>query len=382
MRSSRNSPRSKPSLRILLVVLAIALLATGCRSRQGSPPPPSPAETREPAVSRIGVVDIVAVARAHPRWSEVEALNKKIQRAEVEIAGAPPLPPPPAPDLRPALDAEALQLRAEFDKELAAMREDLGRQLEAFAASLREQQKARLLALQKQLEEEGKRAIEARHAELDKQLRDAELAIMDEYRYPMLNLRLRAEVAGLSSEQEGREVVRQIQALQQEREERLRARKEETAKALEEFQKATEADLSARFKTAQDALSDEGTQQLTAREQQVQSELKTVAAQREKDFRERLDARRRELIRTAEQQLRGRQGTYLNDLSARARQARAELLALQEQRARLEDSILAEVKIEVATIAQQERLDVVLSRSISNPGGIDITQRVVQKFKR
>jgi hypothetical protein len=262
------------------------------------------------------------------------------------------------------------------------MREDLGRQLEAFAASLREQQKARLLALQKQLEEEGKRAIEARHAELDKQLRAAELAIMDEYRYPMLNLRLRAEVAGLSSEQEGREVVRQIQALQQEREERLRARKEETAKALEEFQKATEADLSARFKTAQDALSDEGTQQLTAREQQVQSELKTVAAQREKDFRERLDARRRELIRTAEQQLRGRQGTYLNDLSARARQARAELLALQEQRARLEDSILAEVKIEVATIAQQERLDVVLSRSISNPGGIDITQRVVQKFKR
>jgi len=370
------------AVRSLLLVLAITLIVSGCRSRQASPPPPPPTESREPTVSRIGVVDIVAVARAHPRWSEIEALNKKIQRAEVEIAGAPPLPPPPAPDLRPALDAEGLQLRAEFDKELAAMQEDLRRQLEAFAASLREQQQARLVAMQQQLHEEGKKAIEAHHAELDKQVKAAELAIMDEYKYPLLNLRLRAEVAGLSSEQEGREVVRQIQALQQEREERLRVKKEEVTKAADEFAKAKEEELNARLKAAQDALAEEGKQQLTAREQQVQTQLKTVVAQREKVFQERLEERRRELIRTAEQQLRGRQGAYLNDLSARTRQARAELLALQEQRARMEDSIMAEVKIEVATIAQQERLDVVLTRLISSLGGIDITQKVVQKFKR
>lgn len=369
-------------MRVLLLVLAIPLIASGCRSRQSSPPQPPPTESREPSVSRIGVVDIVAVARAHPRWPEVEALNKKIQRAEVEIAGAPPLPPPPAPDLRPALDAEALQLRAEFDKELAAMQDDLARQLEAFAALLREQQQARLVALQRQLEEEGTLAIEARHAELDKQLKAAELQIMEEYRYPMLNLRLRAEVAGLSSEAEGREVVRQIQGLQQEREERLRVKKDESNAALEEFQKAKDEELNARLKAAQEALLDEGKQKLAARQQQVQAELKTVAAQREKEFQERLEERRRILIRTAEQQLRGRQGAYLNDLSARARQARAELVALQEQRARLEDSILAEVKIEVASVAQQERLDVVLTRLISGPGGIDITQRVIQTFKR
>jgi len=328
------------------------------------------------------VVDIAAVARAHPRWAEIEALNKKIQQSEVEIAGAPQLPPPPAPDLRPALDAEALQLRAEFDKELAAMQEDLRRQLETFAASLREQQQARFVALQQQLNEEGKKAIEAQHAELDKQLKAAELAIMDEYKYPMLNLRLRAEVAGLSSEQEGREVVRQIQALQQEREERLRAKKEEITKTAEEFGKAKEDELNARLKAAQDTLLEEGKQQLTVREQQLQTQLKAALAQREKAFQERLEERRRELIRTAEEQLRGRQGVYLNDLSARTRQARAELLALQEQRARLEDSIMAEVKIEVATIAQQERLDVVLTRLISSLGGVDITQKVVQKFKR
>jgi len=369
-------------LRTFLLILLIPLLASGCRSRQASPPPPPPTESREPSSSRIGVVDIAAVARAHPRWAEIEALNKKIQQSEVEIAGAPQLPPPPAPDLRPALDAEALQLRAEFDKELAAMQEDLRRQLEGFAASLREQQQARFVTLQQQLNEEGKKAIEAQHADLDKQLKAAELAIMDEYKYPMLNLRLRAEVAGLSSEQEGREVVRQIQALQQEREERLRAKKEEITKTAEEFGKAKEDELNARLKAAQDTLLEEGKQQLTVKEQQLQTQLKASLAQREKAFQERLQERRLELIRTAEQQLRGRQGVYLNDLSARTRQARAELLALQEQRARLEDSIMAEVKIEVATIAQQERLDVVLTRLISSLGGVDITQKVVQKFKR
>jgi Skp family chaperone for outer membrane proteins len=57
-------------------------------------------------------------------------------------------------------------------------------------------------------------------------------------------------------------------------------------------------------------------------------------------------------------------------------------VALREKRQRLEDSILAEVKIEVATIAQTRRLDVVLTRYVSNVAGIDITADVVAKLKQ
>ena len=61
---------------------------------------------------------------------------------------------------------------------------------------------------------------------------------------------------------------------------------------------------------------------------------------------------------------------------------RREIRALQEQRVRLEDSILAEVKIEVATIAQQQQLDVVLTRHLANVAAIDLTPDVVEKLKR
>lgn len=367
------------------VVLAGVLVTAGCRARQAapSPPPPSPSEaTTPPAVTRIGVVDLEAVAHAHPRWRELDALNQKIRQVESEAAVVPQPPPVPGADLRPALDAEAARLKAEFDKEVQAMREDVRRQLEAYAQTLRKEQEAKFQALRDQLDTDGRQAVEAKRGELDKQVKAAELQIMDEYKYPLLNLRLRAEVAGLSSEQEAREVLRQIQALQQERQERIRAKAEEAAKAFEEFQKAKEDEVNAKLKAAQEDLSKAGQEQITARQNEMEAQLKQTVAAREREYRERLDTRRQELIRAAESQLRNRQGTFLRDVSARSRQLQAELSSLQEQRVRLEDSILAEVKIEVATIAQQEKLDVVLTRLVSNVSGINITSKVVQKLKR
>lgn len=377
---ARSGP--KRSGRVLIVLVTAVFVVAGCRSRQAARPVPPPVETREPAVTRIGVVNLDTVAQAHPRRAELDVLNNRINAVEAEIATAPLPPPPPVPDLRPALDAEAKRLRAEFEKELVTMHEERRRQLEAYAASLREQQAAKFEALRNQVNDEGKQAVEEKRVEIQKQLSAAELEIREEYRYPILNLRLRAEVAGLSSEQEARDVLRQIQALQQEREERLQAKSEELAKTFDEFQKAKEAELTARLKAAQETLTAEGQQQLAARERQLETEFKTIAARREQEFKERIETQRRALIRAAEQQLRGRQGTFLRDVSARTQQLRAELTALQEQRARLEDSILAEVKIEVATIAQQEKLDVVLARALTNVGAIDITAKVVQKFKR
>ena len=322
------------------------------------------------------------VARAHPRWSELDALTKKIQQVETAVVAAPLPPPPPAPDLRPALEAEAARVRAEFEEELQSTRADRRRELEAYAVSVREQQRAKFEALRKQLEEENRQDVEAKRTELGNELKKAELQIMEEYRYPVLNLRLRAEVAGLSSEQEGREVLAQIRALQEEREERLRAKGAEFAKAFEEFLKTKTDEINARLKAAQQTLVQEAQEQLVAREAQVDADLRVLAAQRETEFRSRVEARRRALLRAAEAQLRRRQGTFLNDLSSRTQQLRAELAALLEQRARLEESILAEVKIEVATIAQAEKLDVVLTRLLSNAGGTDITAKVVQKLKR
>lgn len=380
-------PRSHPRavwarglrLPLLGMLVAAALLLIGCRSRPTSAPPPP---ATPPAAPRIAVVDLDAVARAHPRWRELNALRQKIGQVESQMAAAPPPPEVSRLDIRKVLDAEAKRLRAEFEKELRLQQDDGRRRLDTFAAALRAEQTAKFDAQSKQLGQEAKAAVEARRAELEQQLRVAELQIMEEYKFPLLNLRLRAEVAGLSSEQEAREVLRQIQALQQEREERIKSKGEELGKAFDEFQKAKETEINARLRATKDELTKTAQEQLAARQRDLQAELAGSAAEREKTFRARLADRQRKLISAAESQLRGRQGVFLNDLSTRSRQLRAELVALQEQRARLEDSILAEVKIEVATIAQEQRLDVVLTGQVSNITGIDITSDVVQRLKR
>lgn len=358
---------------MLAGMLALAaVLAAGCQRRQATPIPTP--------TTRVGVVDLQAVTRAHPRWSELDAVLRHLSDVQAQLAQAPPVPTVPEPDVQRALDAEAERLRGELEKELEFLKQDAQRRIEAFADELRTTQAAKLEETRRDLEAAGAQELAAKRDELRAQLRVAEGQIRDEYRYPLLNLRLRAEVAGLTSESEAQELQQQLQALTREREERIGAKVDEIQQTFMAYQTAKEAELNDRFKAAQAALQAEGQRQLTAREQQIQAELKRSAAEVEQTFRARLERRRKELLEAAQGP--GRQGTPGESLSARSARLRAELTALQEQRLRLEDAILAEVKIEVATIAQERRLDAVLTRFIANVSGTDITADVVQKLKR
>ncbi len=357
-----------------LLVLAV-VLAGGCRGRVRSTSAPV-------AETRVGVVDLRAVTRAHPRWQELNAVVQQVADVQAQLALLPAAPVMPEVDVQRALDLEARQLQGELDKELAFVKQDTERRLEAFADGLRTEQAAKIDQVRQDLEAQGGRAILAKRDELRAQLREAEQSIRDEYRYPLLNLRLRAEVAGLTSEEEAKQLQQQVQALQDERAQRIAAKADETQKAFTAFQKAKEDEINAKLLTAEQAAQAEAQQRLLVRQQELQEELRHTAAGMEETFRARLDRRRKELLAAAQGPVPGRQGTYTESLGERTRRLREELASLQEQRVRLEDGILAEVKIEVAAIAQDRRLDVVLTRFVSNVAGIDITTDVVEKLKR
>lgn len=375
-------------MRRAVPILTAALLASallGCRGRQPSvvPPPQQPTiGTIQPGLPRVGVVDLQAAARAHPRWKDLAGLNERIARVEIELATVPLPSPVPQTDIQRFLSDEATRMRESFEQELHTLREQRRRDLEAFAEDLRKQQAAKFEAIRKQAEAEAEAAVLAKRDELKAQLRAAEQEIMEEYRYPLLNLRLRAEVAGLRSEEEGRQVLRQLQALQQEREERIREKAEEIEAAFGEYQKVKEAEVNARLKAEQDALNVESEKLAETREREIETELKRAAADREREFQQRIEERRRKLVAAAEAQLRGQQAIFAREVDARFQQLRAELQALVEQRVRLEESILAEVKIEVATIAQAQQLDVVLTRAIARRDVVDLTADVIRKFTR
>jgi hypothetical protein len=368
------------------LVLALALLtlgAAGCRREAAAPTPsPPPVSVEPPRAARVAVVDLEQAARAHPRWRELNAIIERIKRTEVELMVAPPPPTVPETDLRKALDEEAARLRAAFTKELDTLRDESRRQLDAYAADVRRELETKIEATRTQMIEETKKTIGAKQEELRRQLRAVEMEIMEEYRYPILNLRVRGEVAALSSEAEARAISRQLNALQTERDERIREKQEEAQKAFVEFQKAAEADVNARLKTAQTALEAEAREQITAKEAELQSSFTALAQRRDAEFTARMDARRKALIDAAEEQLKGQQLQLVRDVRARAERLQAEIRTLQEQRIRLEDSILAEVKIEVAAIAQEQQLDVVLTRHIANVTAVDLTETVARKLKR
>jgi hypothetical protein len=370
--------------RILAIALGIlAVGAVGCRRQAAAPvsPPPS-VSVQPPRAARIAVVDLSKAARAHPRWRELNAIVERIKRTEVELMVAPPPPPVPEADLRKILDEEATRLRTTFTKEVDALREESRRQLDAYAADVRKDLEAKVEAAKAKLIEETTTAITAKREELTRQLRADELQIMEEYRYPILNLRVRGEVAALSSEAEARAIARQITALQAERDERIHEAQEETQKAFMEYQKAAEADVNAKLQATQTELQTQAQEQVKGKERELRDALSALAARREAEFTSRMEERRKALIASAEEQLRGQQGQFARDVRSRAVRLQAEIRTLQEQRIRLEDSIIAEVKIEVATIAQEQQLDVVLTRHVANVSALDLTDTVVRKLRR
>jgi hypothetical protein len=83
-----------------------------------------------------------------------------------------------------------------------------------------------------------------------------------------------------------------------------------------------------------------------------------------------------------QEQYRAAQERYAKELQADEARLRAELQALMEQRVRLEDSVLAEVRIEVAAAAQAQKVDVVLTRVVAHTGAVDLTPAVIAKLKR
>lgn len=352
-----------------------AVLAGGCRGSTANLPVTA-------ADARIGVVDLQTVTRAHPRWGDLDVVLQQEREVQTQLALIPQAPTLPGVDLEHFLAEEAQRLRTELAKEADFLRTNAQRQVETFAAELRSEGEARLAQIQHDLKAQGEEALLAKRDELREQLRAAEQKIRDEYRYPLLNLRLRAEVAGLTSEEEGKQLIEQMQALQEERDARIQEQSNEIQKAFAEFQKAKEDEMNAKLKDEQAALEAEGRQRLAARQQAAQVEFAHAAADLEKTFQTRLERRRQELLQAAGAPLPTRQGAYTQSLADRSRQLQGELLALQEKQQRLEDSILAEVKIEVAAIAQTRRLDVVLTRYITNVTGVDITADVVARFQR
>ncbi|MBI4277746.1 MAG: hypothetical protein HY660_04765, partial [Armatimonadetes bacterium] len=240
----------------LLIVLLAAGLLSGCRpraqtSKESSPPPPSPppsaaspggilqlpGATLGPSQPQVGIVDLTAVARVHPRWPALETLSRDMEALQIQIAAPPPPPPLPRFDFEAILREEAERLRVLLQGEVAALRAQAQRELDEYLAEQSKAQEARLQELRKALEEELKRDVEARQRAAQAEVNAFEGRVLEEYRLPLLNLRLKLQTVQFTSREESERLVKEFERLQAERSAKIKTHEQEVEAALNEDQK-------------------------------------------------------------------------------------------------------------------------------------------------
>ncbi len=369
-------------------LLLVALTLTGCRPGGGGAARPVPTSTPgaevTPTRETVAVVDMQAVLRSHRRWPELEALLKRLETLQIRLNN--PLPPPVAPaagvDIRATLQAEGDRLFATMQAEVTALEEQAKRRFEAFVADLRAEQEGKLADRQRAANAELQKVIEAKRDELQRELEKFEIATMGEYRLPLLNLRLKADVVGVSNEEEGKRLSEEADRLLRQRDEKIKVRAQALDKSLDEFQKARSAEAEAQVKSLVKTLEDEAATKVEARQAETRAELQAEARTREAALQKALEERRKLLVGGTEEQLRAAHEQYARQVQVEGTKLQAEIQKVQEQRIRLEDSVLAEIKIEVASVAQERRIDVVLTRAVATTDAVDLTKAVIARMRR
>ncbi len=372
-----------PRLQLAGVFLLAATLA-GCRPQATQAPAPtstpSPAGVVTPAGTRVGVVDLEAVVRAHRRWPELDDLLRKINALQLRMSN--PLPPPDSPPVTDInLQAEADRLQTSLRAELDALHAQVNRRLVALADDLRVEQEGKLADRQRELNAELQRVIEAKRNEFQQELEKFELATMAEYRIPLANLRIKGDVVGITNEEEAKRLNAEADRILKERDAKIRAKSEALEKGLGEFQKTRQAEAEDQFNTMARALEDDAKTRYAAKEQEANAEMQEAVRAREDTLRSAMEARKKMVEGGVQEQYRAAQERYVKQVKAEDTRLRAELQALLQQRARLEDSVVAEINIEVAAMAQAQKVDVVLTRVVVRVDAIDLTPSVIAKIK-
>lgn len=367
-------------------LLAFAATLAGCRP-QGAvqpTPSPSPAAVETPAGYSVARVDVGAALQAHRRWPELEALTKKVESLQVRLGA--PLPPPEVPDLGAAMDAElkaeAERLQSLYRGEMKLLEEQAKQRMEAFANDVRAENEAKIADRHRVINADLQRSMETKRDDLQKELERFELAAMAEYRIPLLNLRLKGDVVGLANEEEAKRVSAEAERITTERDGKIRTKSQSLEKAFQEFQQARVTEAEAQLKAIGTSLNEDAEKRVAAKQQEIQAELKAAVKSREEAFQRAMDEKKKVLTGGAQAQVRSLQERYLSRAQSEAGRLQQELGEVVGQRIRLEYSMIADVRIEVATIAQERKFDLVLSRAVAAPGAIDLTQDVIARLRR
>ena len=388
-----------------LACAALAVILAGCAGRspvarpQAPPPAPAPEVPPVARTPRIVVVDMLRVARAHPRWPEIQALDRQISelQAKLTLSAGMRITPVrldvPKVDLTPEMKAAVERMRPEFQQQLDAARQSGRAELDAYAAEVRANVQQQIDAKRTELQAGLAKAVQDKQQELTRDNQQFQQQTLEEYRLPLLNLRLKMDNVQESAKGQNEQLNAQIQALSKERDDKIAAHEKANQQALQDFQRDQIQKSNDELRALQEQLGQEGQKLIADRAAQITDRIRAQLEAKQAEFSGRLKGQEETLVASAREtqarqiaeakaQAEKQIQTHIQSETSKMRTLQEQIQTAQRQRGHVFSLIVADLRIEAAGLAQEKGWDVVLTQAVSAPGVTDVTDQLIARVKR
>ncbi|HEV2284379.1 MAG TPA: hypothetical protein VGX75_18505, partial [bacterium] len=296
--------------------------------------------------------------------------------------------------LRAAAQQESSQLAPEFrrrmDAEVLDARAAGRRELDAYAAKIKADQQREFDAKRIEIEAAVQKNVQDKAAALQQDSAQFQQQTLEQYRLPLLNLRLKLDAAAPSDKKTSEALSQQLQALTKERDDKIAAHDKANQGALAVYQQEQQDSFTAQLKALGGQLGKQGQQLVDQKAAEISARMHTnlsakqaqLNAELSKRMEADMHARQQAIISSARTQMAAARSQSLQTLQVRVTSLRAQLSEAQAERARLLASILADLRVEAAVLAQRKGWDVVLTRAIDAPDAPDVTDDLIGRIKK
>ncbi|HEV2359384.1 MAG TPA: hypothetical protein VGZ23_17480, partial [bacterium] len=299
-----------------------------------------------------------------------------------------------SPQLRAAAQRESTQLTPEFRRRMAAdasgAEAAARRELDAYAAKVRSDQQVQFDAQQTQIQAAIQKAVLDKSQALQQDDAQFQQQTFEQYRLPLLNLHLKLDAVQPTDKKDADSVAQQIRAMTKERDDKIAAHDKANADALAAFQKQQQDAYTQQIKALQAQLSAQGQDLVNKKAAEISARLNTdLSAKRtrlttELNTRMQADLRARQqaLIAGARSQMVAAQTRAEGTLQVRVTSLQAQISEARAERVRLMATILADLRVESAALAQAKGWDLVLTRAVDAPDAPDATDDLIARIKK
>ncbi|HYM70576.1 MAG TPA: hypothetical protein VEZ44_13350 [bacterium] len=372
---------------------------SACQGHTPASQSAAPPAATVPAGPKVAVVDFTRALHAHPRWSEVDAIDRRIAQLQGQLAmpTASQFQMPQInlqPQIQAAAQQEVEQMRPQFQQQFTqtatALRDASRKELDAFVAQVRAADQAQFDQKQQALQAQFGKQIQDKQQALDKDNEQFQQRTLEQYRLALLNLHLKRDAVAPGNRQQQQDLDQQIQAMTKERDDKIAAHEKANQQALLDFQQQQNQAYTQQIKDLEAQLTKDAQQQVAQKQAEINARLHDVLVAKQTELNTQmntklkadLQARQQALVQGARTQLERAQQQAVTDARAQGQTLRAQLQDAEGERARLLAGILADLRVEAAALAQQKGYDIILTQTQAAVDVTDITDDLIARIKR